>query len=239
MERTWILLVGVMGVFLARTPDLAAEAVGSPASILKKGRWVMGLGGGGAQRDLKGDAEARVIQGGHFRGYGLTDWLSLYGKIGIASLEVDDPAIIKTTTPSTTNDFGLTVLTSAQVKLRLYEHQAGQWEWDGGLQYVDIRARRKGKNEGRWHEWQASTSVAKAIGRLTAYLGVKYDIVDFSFKVRENGAIVKQDKYEEEGPVGVFVGTDVYLGSSENVVLNVESAYQDGAEVDVAVAYTF
>lgn len=225
---------------LGQAPPLHAEAVGSPASVLKKGKWAMGLGGGVTpERSLKGSAEARVYQAGHFRGYGLTDWLSLYGKIGLASIEVDDPAIVKTSDPSSKNDFGLNILSSLQLKGKLFEHKRTGWEWDGSIQYVDMRRRHKGKNEGRWHQWQFATSVAKPLGRLTPYAGVQYSIVDFTYRVRENGNLVRQDKYEEDSPVGAFFGTDWSFGQSEDVVLNVETSYHDGAEVNVGIAYLF
>ena len=148
--------------------DVWAEAVGSPASILKKGKWVMGASGGAVpSRTLHGDAEARLYHGGHARGYGLTDWLSIYGKIGVAHLEVDDPAIIKPNNTSSTNSFGFNLFTEAQVKARLWRHARTGFEWDGSIQYVDIRAGHKDKTEGRWHEWQfarrSSVGLAKII----------------------------------------------------------------------------
>lgn len=226
-------------VMLCHAPDLSAEAVGSPAGILKKGKWVMGLGGGFLERNLKGDAKAKVSQGGHFRGYGLTDWLSVYGKIGLAYLSVDDPSIVKASEVLTTNDFDFNVLSSVQLKGRLFEHKKTGWEWDGSLRYVDMRKRHEGKNEGRWHQWQFATSVAKPLGPLKPYAGVQYSIVDFTYRVREHGSLLRQGTYEEEGRKGIFFGTDYYFGRSEDVILNVESSYVDGAEVNVAIAYTF
>ncbi len=225
---------------LGGAADARAEAVGSPASILKKGKWIMGLGGGAAPgRDLDGGRSATVYQLGHFRGYGLTDWLSLYGKIGVARVEVDDPTIIKTHSTETTNSFGENLYTSVQIKTRLFEQPRWRLEWDGSLQYVDIRNRHRGKNEGRWHEWQFATSLAKAVGRLNTYAGVKYDLTRFVYRVREDGMLLRQDAYHQNTPVGFFVGTDVMLGRSEDVVLNIESSYLDGPEVDVGIAYTF
>jgi len=219
---------------------LHAEPSGSPASILKKGQWVMGLGGGSlVKREMKGNAEATAYNVGHYRGYGLTDRLSLYGKIGAAYLEVDDATIIKASDPSATNDFGLNVLSSGQVKYKIFEDANQTWEWDGSLQYVDIRKRHTGKNEAQWHEWAFATSVARAFGRIKPYLGVKYSVVDFQYKIRENGQLLQQGHYKEDGPVGVFFGTDAYFGEEEDVLINVESTYLNGAEVDVAIAYTF
>ena len=233
------LLFAILLLALGQAPPLHAEAVGSPASILKKGKWVMGLGGGFLERNLKGDAKAKVSQGGHFRGYGLTDWLSVYGKIGLGYLSVDDPSIVKTGDVLTTNDFDSNVLSSVQVKGKLFEHKKTGVEWDGSVQYVDLRKRHKGENEGRWHQWQLATGVAKSLGRLKPYAGVQYSIVDFTYRVREQGALLRQGTYEEEGHTGFFFGTDYTFGRSEDVILNIETSYLDGAEVNVALAYTF
>lgn len=234
------LVFAILLLALGQAPPLYAEAVGSPASILKKGKWAMGLGTGVIpKRNLKGNADALVYQFGHFRGYGLTDWLSVYGKIGLAYIAVDDPSIVKTGSPSATNRFGFNVLSSVQVKGKLFEHERTGLEWDGSVQYVDMRKRHKGGNEGRWHQYQFATSVAKSLGSLKPYAGVQYSLVDFTYRVRENGTLLRQDKYEEDSPVGCFFGTDWYFGRSEDVILNIETSYLDGAEVNVSIAYTF
>ena len=69
--------------------------------------------------------------------------------------------------------------------------------------------------------------------------GAKFSIVDFAYKVRENGVLLRHDKYEEDHPLGWFVGTDVYLGQHEDVILNVETGYVDGADFAVSLAYLF
>lgn len=238
--RAWGWCLPTIALVLSSTPFLQAEPVGSPSSILRKGKWAMGLGTSVVPtRAFEGDGEAFMYQIGHFRGYGLTDWLSVYGKIGGAYVEVDDPTIKKTNDSSTKNSFGTNVLSSVQVKAKLFEHKRLRWEWDGSLQYVDIRARHKEKNEGRWHEWQFATSVAKAIGPLKPYVGVKYATVDFTFRVREEGRLLRQGTYEEEGPVGFFFGSDWYLGQYEDIVINVEASSLNGTEVGIAISYTF
>lgn len=232
--------LSALSLFLLTTGLVWAEAVGSPAGILKKGRWVMGLGGGGLfGRDMKGDAKVTLSQGGHFRGYGLTDWLSIYGKLGLAFLEVDDASILKTLDPGTTNRFGLNVLSSVQLKARLWQNATQDLEWDGSVRYVDIRARHKGKNELRWHEWQLATSVAKGFGRFTPYAGVSYSIVDITYRVRENGKLLKQGTYDQDQPLDIFLGMDYAFGASEDVFVNVEVSFLNGGEVTAAVQYLF
>lgn len=230
----------LVGVILSASSPVFAEGVGSPASILKKGKWAMGLAGGGTGgRDLSGGAKAKLYHMEHYRGYGLTDRLSIYAKLGVAFLEVNDASIKKTNNPDTSNSFGTNVISGVQLKGKLFESQKHRWEWDGSLQYLDIRARHKNKNEIRWHEVQFATSVAKEFGRVKPYLGVRYALVNAAYRVRQNGILWKQGRYKEDTPVGVFLGTDYYLGESEDVVLNVETAYQDGFEALASLGYTF
>lgn len=226
---------------LLLTAGLAfAEAVGSPASILKKGQWVMGGGGGGLLgRALSGDANATIYQAGHFRGYGLTDRLSLYGKLGAAYLEIDDPAVQTATSPSSIHSFGAGLLVSVGAKGRLWRSASQKWEWDGSVQYVDVRARHRGDHDGHWREWVGATSVARSFGRIKPYLGLKYSIVDVDAKYRENGRPLKQVAYEAETTVGPFFGTDVYFGDQEDVIINVETSYVNGTEVGISVQYLF
>lgn len=235
-----IVQIAVLCCWVVPMPELGAEAVGSPASILKKGKWVMnGSGGAMLDRTLEGQAEATLWHLGHARGYGLTDWLSLYGKLGMARLEVDDPTIIKVNDPSSSNSFGSNIFASVQLKTRLWQHVPSGFEWDGSLQYIDVRARHKGKNEGRWHEWQFASSVAKPFGSLKPYIGAKVSLVNFRYRIRQNGILLTDGRYHEDSPIGVFVGSDLLLGSSEDVVLNVETAYQDGLETNMAIQYIF
>ena len=230
----------VVSLLLACSPSVVAEMVGSPAGILKKGKWVMGLSGGGTTgRQMSGDGQTTLYHGSHYRGYGPTDRVSLYLKLGAASIKIDDPGIIKANNPSTTNNFGGNFMTGVQLKGKLFESPRWRWEWDGSLQYLDIHTRHKNKNELRWHEWQIATSVAKELGRVKPYIGVKYSLTDVLYRVRQNGKLLKQGHYHEQTRVGLFLGTDYYFGDSEDVILNLESAYQDGPEFLVSLAYTF
>jgi len=234
--------VALVGLVLAmgHAADATAEPVGSPASILKKGKWIFGLiTGGFPARKLDGGADTRLFQIAHYRGYGLTDWLSLYGKLGVAYMSLDDPLVVKEG-GSTLHQLGANLLSGGQVKVRILKSQKYQWEWDGSIQYTDVRLRsRRGRNEVRFHDWQFATSLAKSLGKLKPYVGIKYSSVDSLFRIHQEGVLRKQVEHHSENPLGFFVGTDVYLGQYEDVVINVESGYVDGAEVAVAVAHYF
>lgn len=237
--RTSVVIACVVGAVVGCAGTGHAEPIGSPAGILKKGKWVFTLGGGATlDRPLDGDATVAIIHGGHGRGYGLTDRLSLYGKIGAASVEVEDPSI-QTRDLSTTHDYGMNLLTSLQLKSKLWESQDEQWEWDGSVQYVDIRRGQKGDTEGRWHQWQVATSLARSLGRFKPYGGVVLSAVSFHYKVLENGVILKQGRYHEDGMVGLVLGTDIYAGQDQAIIVNLEGLYVESAEINVTASYRF
>jgi hypothetical protein len=238
--RGWSWAAALLAGALCRAAEVSAEPVGSPASILKKGKWLFGLVTGGFPvRELDGGADTAMFQVAHTRGYGLTDWLSIYGKLGVAYLELDDPLVVKEG-GSTTHRFGAHFISGGQVKVKFFESKRHRWEWDGSVQYTDVRRRHRGKkNEVRFHDWQFATGLAKSLGRFKPYAGVKYSIVDMTFRARQGGVLLKQGEHESEHSVGFFVGTDFSMGQYEDVVINVESGYVDGAEVVVSLAHNF
>ena len=214
------------------------EAVGSPSSLLEKGEWDMGVSGGGTfGRTMKSNGKVTMSQFGHARGYGLTNWLSLYGKIGAAFLSVEDPSLLHP--DGATQDFGGGYLWMAQAKVRFWRSRRTGIEWDGSAQFVDARFKHRNKNDGTWHEWVLATSVAKAMGRYKPYLGIKSSLVNLDAKVRRNGEHFAQPIYEQDSLVGGFLGTDIYFGESKDVIINVEGDYADGPEVNVALKYLF
>lgn len=197
---------------------------------------MFGLGTGGViNRGAKGagDPEEGLYRIEHFRGYGLTDWLSLYAKVGWAYLRVND-----STSANGANDFGSNLLLGAQLKSRLWQNAKKNWEWNGSVQYLWVGApHRRNKHQGEWQEWQVATTTARSFGRLKPYMGVKYSLVDFDFKLRKGDETIQRGTYKQEARVGPVLGTDYLVG--EDVIVNVESAYIDGAEVTAAIAHAF
>ena len=233
-HAVWMSSLLVMGLLLCGMPEAHADDSGSPSSILRKGEWAFGLDFAAlVDRGLQfeGDVKGHIFKAGHYRGYGLTDWLSIYGRLGAGYLEVKDDVA--------TNSFGAAFLFSTQLKARFWQNASKDMEWDGSIQYVHLRSRHRGDNEGEWNEGQFATSVAKAFGRVKPYVGIKLAVIDFDFTLRKNSEITKQGTYKHDGFVGPFIGTDVYFGRTEDVILTLESAYVDGADVNIALTHRF
>ena len=214
--------------------DLHAEPMGSPASILKKKQWVFGLSSGGFfGRGMDGGTDVSVFSIGHYRGYGLTDRLSLYGKIGGAWIDINDAVT------TTKQSLGGNILASAQLKTRIWNSPSRRWEWDGSAQYVYMHAKRRQKSQGTWKEMQVASSVACALGRFKPYLGGKVSVAELGYLYRKDGAIVQQGTYKSDNPIGAFFGTDIAFGEEEQMVINIESGYLNGPELDFSVNYVF
>ena len=226
-----------LALVLSKHPQVYAEEVGSPAGILERGQWVMALGGGGLRkRPMKGGARVSVYQGGHFRGYGLTDRISLYGKIGGAYVTVEDPAF--STNPGGSNTFGANVFIDAQLKVKLWENRAKDWEWDGSVQYIFLGAPHKKKaNQANWNEGQFATTLAKAFGRFKPYAGVKVSLL--TFKYTRHGQTTQKGTYKPDSIVSPVVGMDWSFGENQDTVLNVEGSFLAGTDVAIAVTQRF
>ena len=214
-----------------------AQPVGSPASLLKEGQWVFGLNSGVLQRKIGSrHAKATFFEGGHFRGYGFSDRLSLFVEVGGGGSTFKDPNF---TGPGNSDKFGGNVLLSLQVKRKLWENAGRDWEWDGSLQYTFIGTPHKQRrNQGLWYDGQMATSIAKSFGRCKPYLGVKVPFDTFQFRRHlPSGTQTGQERWQ--AAVGPFLGTDVYFGENQSIVVNLETAYVKGPEVNLSLGYRF
>lgn len=216
-----------------------ATPVGSPASLLKKGQWDFVIEGGYlSERPMESsgnpDYEVSISHGYHSRSYGLTDRLMITGKVGGTYGYLYDettPGVqVKT---SLSGGLGLGI----QLKGIIFKNKDTGFEWDGSGQFLYMRSHHKksGKANTDWYEWQLSTCLAKSIGRFKPYAGVKFSTVDLDY---DDGAGNKTS-YDEDGSIGPFVGTDIYLGQDRDIVINLEVGFLLGNEFYGGIKYKF
>ena len=224
-----------IALVLGSSPRLSAEPVGSPSDI-EKGQWVFGIGGGGlVRRAMKGGAKVSAYQAEHFRGYGLTHRLSLYGRIGVAYVDVDDSSF-----PShISSGFGTNLLLGIQLKAKLWESAKKDWLWDASAQYLYLGApHRREKNQANWNERQLATVLAKSFGPVKPYIGAKMSLLRFTYQLR-NQTTHLRSRYHPDRIVGPVLGLDWFFGEDRSAVLNIEGSYLNGAEVTVAMTKRF
>ena len=227
-------LVWSLGLLIASVAY--AEPSGSPSRILEKGQWGIGLGAGGLwKRAMKSGAKVSVYEGAHTRGYGLTDRVSLYGKIGGAYVGNDDPSI----PTNFSNGFGGNLVLGGQVHATLWKTAKKNWEWDAsvGYQYIGAPHKRK-RNQMNWNEWQLATSIARSLGRFKPYAGIKLSALSVCYQLRTD-KVTTHGRYQPKGIVGPLLGIDWSLGEEQDTVLNLEGSYIGGAEVDLAFTKRF
>ena len=227
------------GLFLFVFCILAeAASVGSPASILKKGQWVFGLEGNflsDRALELNGSStyELKCGQGFHMRGYGLTDRISIYGKVGFGDLEVENTSTNKIDNLHTGFAGGL------KIKGLIFEEESLGIEMGVGAQFFYLYAHRDASDTD-WLEWQLSSYVSKEIWRLKPYAGVKFSWIELDFEIKEEeGGDKRRGTYEEDDLVGLFVGTDLYFGEDKAIFLNAEAGFITGNEFTIGLNYRF
>ncbi len=229
------LLAGLL--FLCQASFLSGEAAGSPSELLKKGQWMLGLDvDSTVARELKTggtSSKAYMLCAGHSRGYGLTDWLSVFGTIGAGYVSVKDNL--------GQHGFNTNLLASGQLKLRLWQSRGHGWEWDASSQYAYVGLpHRHSANDIVWHEWQGATSLSRTWDRWAPYLGVKYDTVHADVKLRQNGELLTQSgSYHSTLDVGPFLGFDWWIGEEHDTAFNLEVSAVGGAEMTCSLRKRF
>lgn len=218
----------------------SAAPVGSPASLLKKGQWDFALEGGYiSKRPMKSsgntDYEVSISHGYHSRSFGLTERLIITGRAGGTYGYIYDrtTAGVETKT-SLSGGLGL----GLQFKGIIFEKKDIGFEWDGSAQFLYMRShhKRSGKANSDWYEWQVATCVAKTVfGRFKPYAGVKFSTVDLDYDDGKGNKI----SYDEDGNIGPFIGTDIYLGQDKDIVINLEGTFLLGNEFYGGIRYRF
>ncbi len=223
-----------LGLLAARAAY--AEPSGSPSRILQKGQWEMELGGSGlSQRTMKGGAKVTVYAGSHARGYGLTNRISIYGKIGAAYARTDDSSI----PTNISNSFGTNLILGGQLNANLWRTATGSWEVDGSVGYLYMGSpHKRNKNQMNWNEWQLTTSVARSLGHLKPYAGIKLSVPHIDYQLRTD-KVTTHARYQPKGIVGPLLGIDWSFGEDQLTLLNLEGSYIGGAEVDLVLTKKF
>ncbi|MBU3934165.1 MAG: hypothetical protein KKH11_05835 [Candidatus Omnitrophica bacterium] len=236
MKKTTVLLLMIFFFCLSLAQ---AAPVGSPAGLLKTGQWDFAMEGGYISRrpmETSGNPnyEVSITHGYHSRSYGLTDRLMLTGKAGgIYGYLYDETTPGAETKTSLSGGLGL----GLQLKGIIFKRKDTGLEWDGSGQFLYMRSHHKksGKANADWYEWQASTSLAKEIGRFKPYAGVKFSTVNLDHDDGKGNTT----SYDEDENVGPFVGADIYFGRDRDVVINLEAGFLMGSEYYGGLRYRF
>ena len=232
MRPATLLTVGLAwGLGLLFTGPAVAQPSNSPSSILEKGQWAFGLGGGGLWKRAmkKGGAELSVYEGSHTRGYGLTNRTTLYGEIGGAYVGNEDPSVAE----NVDSDFGRNLILGGQLNSKLWTSATGRWEWYGSLGYRYLGAPHKSSgNKITWKEWQLATSLAWAWRGKKPYAGLKLSALNADYQIR-SGTTEITGTYRPKDVIGPFAGIDWVVSEDQETIINLEGSYIGGPSVNV------
>ncbi|MBU0759331.1 MAG: hypothetical protein KKC66_06720 [Candidatus Omnitrophica bacterium] len=234
MLKKYLLSVIIFSVFSlqssAFSPAYAAPAYGT--HMPEKQRWTCGLERNFiVDRNMDNDQGASSVDKYFVTcSYGIFQWLSFDGKIGVGNVDWDRASDSRL---HYATDF------AGGYGFRLKGPESEIWGLKSvvGFQHIsvhpDARNQEGTKHETIIDEWQGSLLVSKDIGSLVPYLGARYGSVDFiKWENEHDRKRIQSEKY-----YGVIIGLDFWL--SDKLKLNLEGAFADGEEYAAGFSYDF
>lgn len=217
-----------------------ADSFGTLSTTLKKGQWMMSVEGYSAvNRDLKysdGSVESTYWGIYHGRGYGLTDRINVFAKVGYHDLRIN-PNPFKNEEESLKGGMA----GGFYLKGIILKEPENLFELGIGGGFLYCMAHQNNGPKYDWREWQIGTYAGKKFGRFAPYCGIKYADADASlkFKQKEEDLLAGSINVESDNKIGVFAGTNVYLNEDEDVYLNCEVNFISSIEIGAGLYYKF
>ena len=180
--------------------------------------------------------------------YGVLDNLDVYVKLGIADFEdtnnytYDDGSGPETGNIKNKGDNAFAYGIGAKGTYNL----ENDWIIGCDVQYLRHKNDYKGVGDGgdslkgdvTFQEWQVAPYIAKKIGNLVPYLGVKYSDLRTEYKLTlEGDDEVETWKTEADDNFGVFLGIDYKI--ADNWKLNFEGRFADETAISLGATYKF
>lgn len=197
----------------------------------KRSQWFIGFEGNLVfKREMKknlGDAESN--QYFYNASYGLYDWFSFDGKLGMGDAEFDTREAGKL-------DFGSGFSGGYGARFRIYNNQENMIKAIFGFHHISAHPPKEVihnmKYAAIWDEWQVSLLLSKAIGKIEPYVGVKASEL---FIIRKDNITDEWAWNGAKDHVGIFAGAAIDL--PKNWLLDVEGRFIDETALSVALSY--
>ncbi len=243
-RKTCLLVCVIFFTLAFFCQKVCAESFGTLSTTLKKGQWMLNLEGSGTiNRDLKyegGKVKSQSWGAYHARGYGLTDRINVFAKIGYQDLNKIDP------NPFTNETANLKGGVSFGISLKglILKEPENPLEVAIGGSFLYTTAYFDNGPKRDWREWQLGIYTSKQFfSRFGPYIGIKYADLDSRLKFEQ-----KEDEGQVEGgfidvnsdkKIGIFVGANVYLNKDKDVYLNCEINFVSSLEFGAGIYYKF
>jgi hypothetical protein len=198
----------------------------------KKDKWTAG---GGVHviknRHLRKDfGEVSSRQYFYQMSFGVFDWFSLDGKIGIGDVKYR---------PSSGNDtdFPANFAGGYGFRVKPYRNEAQGIETVFGFQHISVHPGSKNvngvKNEVILDDWQISGLLSKQIGRFTPYAGARLTRLDLIHRVKGLG----RERKESDVDICPVVGADFNFTRSD--FLNAEVRFVEETSFNIGFTHNF
>ncbi|MBI4336151.1 MAG: hypothetical protein HY589_05795 [Candidatus Omnitrophica bacterium] len=197
----------------------------------RRGQWYIGFEGNAVfEREMnKNLGEAETNQYFYNASYGLYDWLSFDGKLGAGDLEFD-------TRETGRLDYSSGFSGAYGLRFKIYDDEAGRLRAIFGFHHISAHPPGEKVNEVKytaiWDEWQISLLLAKGVGRLNPYFGVKASQV---FLIRRDSLQSDWSWNGAKDHFGVITGSNINL--LKNWYLNLEARFIDETALSAALSY--
>lgn len=233
ISRDKVLILVMLMIFMPLAYRVAYAAPAYGTHMPEKRHWTGGVEGNFLiDRNLDND-EGCTSGNRYFLtlSYGIFEWLSLDGKIGVGDVHWDR------TQGNDDLDYDTNFAGAYGFRIKGYENEDWGIKSVAGFQHMSVHpdAVNQGgeKHETIIDEWQGTVIISKDVGDVVPYLGARYGTVDFIKWVDEHD----RKRIQSEKYYGVIVGMDYWL--NEKTRINLEGAFLDGEEVAVGVSYDF
>ena len=247
-RKTYLLVCVIFFTLAFFCQKVYAESFGTLATTLKKGQWMLNLEGSGTiNRDLKyegGKVKSQSWGAYHARGYGLTDRINVFAKIGYQDLNKIDPNPFITYQDDQVDNLKGGVSFGVSLKGLILKEPENPLEVAIGGSFLYTTANFSNGPKRDWREWQLGTYVSKQFfDRFGPYVGIKYADLNSTLKFKQ-----KEDMGQEVGgsmnvssdkKIGIFVGANVYLNKDKDVYLNCEINFVSSLEFGAGIYYKF
>ncbi|MCX5715535.1 MAG: hypothetical protein NTV07_01475 [Candidatus Omnitrophica bacterium] len=161
--------------------------------------------------------------------YGIYDWFSFDGKLGVGDMEYN---------PSETGklDLGLGFSGAYGLRFRVYNDAVKRQRAILGFQHISAHPPQKEVNGTKyasiWDEWQISFLVSKGVDKLEPYAGVKASQL---FIIKKDNVENKWHWHGAKDHFGLIAGTNFDI--TKDVYLNVEGRFIDETAFSAALTY--
>lgn len=182
--------------------------------------------------------------------YGILDWLDIYTKLGVSQYDVDADVHIGGAKSRTDK---IKAKTDFAYGFGLKGAYPIKNNWILGIDAQYLRSKHEAKvtettiatgaevsttfDSTVVQEWHVAPYIGYKLGNFIPYLGVRYSDMRLNMKKPAAAGWTDNHKYEADGNVGVFVGTDYKIG--EHWKLNLEGRFVDETAMSFGASYRF